>query len=149
MQSTYLQKLKNGLSDKIRFSRSHAPLPVVTHYESKRVNIPPDFLSNPPAVSSITMDIIDFASNDLPEYSGAFGVILDNVLSQEECDKLLELAAESTESGEWKAAMVSFGIDTEYYAPKYRNSQRYAISKRPVVLNSHFRAGSFGMSVRW
>jgi hypothetical protein len=59
--------------------------------------------------------------------------VLDNVLSQEECDQLIRLAElsagghrgnDDVENNGWKPAMVNVGSNYEVLAPDYRNSDR-------------------------
>ncbi|KXJ87724.1 hypothetical protein Micbo1qcDRAFT_197710 [Microdochium bolleyi] len=76
--------------------RRPAPEPVQVTYASKQVAIPDDFLVQPAADSKpITFRQIDWAQTDLPEYRGAYAVVLDNVLSPSECRTLIALAEES------------------------------------------------------
>ncbi|KAM3425686.1 hypothetical protein BST61_g7623 [Cercospora zeina] len=68
--------------------------------------LPDDFLSSP--APYIIVDRIDFAKSTLPCYAGLYAVILDNVLSPEECKQLIS-AAEATTNGEWERAMINIG----------------------------------------
>ena len=76
----------------------------------------PDFLSGPSL--AIDKHVIDFAATSLPEYSGSYACILDNVLTAGECAELLR-AAKVTTNGEWAHAMINSGsggqqeLDTE------------------------------------
>ncbi|KAB8295854.1 hypothetical protein EYC80_008676 [Monilinia laxa] len=66
---------------------------VKTSYTSLPVPIPDDFmrpLENPDEI--ITVEKIDFAKTALKEYRGAYAVILDGVLSRNECEMLVKLA---------------------------------------------------------
>ncbi|KAI9648989.1 hypothetical protein NHQ30_001555 [Ciborinia camelliae] len=66
---------------------------VKTSYTSLPVPIPDDFLSpleNPD--ETITVERIDFEKTVLKEHRGAYAVVLDGVLSQEECGELVRLA---------------------------------------------------------
>ncbi|RAL68624.1 hypothetical protein DID88_007337 [Monilinia fructigena] len=66
---------------------------VKTSYTSLPVPIPDNFLrplENPDDI--ITVEKIDFAKTVLKEYRGAYAVILDGVLSRNECEMLVKLA---------------------------------------------------------
>ncbi|TVY85954.1 hypothetical protein LAWI1_G008578, partial [Lachnellula willkommii] len=82
---------------------------------------------------TIEVNQIDFAKTPLPQYTGLYAVVLDNVLSQSECDELIHMAeqsagghdpAEPMENNGWKPAMVNAGRDHEFLALNYRNSDR-------------------------
>lgn len=66
----------------------------------------PDFLSAP--APDIKVDRIDFSKTILSQYAGRYAVILDGVLSDVECQQLLD-AAEATTDGKWERAMVNIG----------------------------------------
>lgn len=83
--------------------------------------MPQDFLSNP--APNIQVDRIDFAKTCLPEYKGCYAVILDNVLSDIECQTLIE-AAEATTSGKWERAMVNVGGGRQELYTDTRNCGR-------------------------
>ncbi|KAK1072228.1 hypothetical protein LTR12_005827 [Friedmanniomyces endolithicus] len=69
--------------------------------------IPPEnFLSEP--AGNITVHRIDFRETDLPQYHGLYAVLLDNVLSIEECATLIKVAEASTTKG-WERAMINVG----------------------------------------
>lgn len=66
---------------------------VKTSYTSLPVPIPEDFLKpleHPEEI--VKVEKIDFEKTVLKEYKGAYAVILDGVLSEEECDLLIRLA---------------------------------------------------------
>jgi hypothetical protein len=105
---------------------------VQTNYTSLPVDIPDDFLAPLPDPSTIKVEQVDFANSELSEYRKLYAVVLDNVLSQEECDQLIHLAELSANGhGEeakpnkgWVQAMVNAGPGKEFFAPDYRNSDR-------------------------
>lgn len=68
--------------------------------------ISPDFLAGPPP--ALRKSKINFASAGLPEYTNAYAVLLDGVLTKEECNQLLT-AAEATTNGTWERAMINVG----------------------------------------
>ncbi|KFA53344.1 hypothetical protein S40293_06653 [Stachybotrys chartarum IBT 40293] len=101
------------------------PRPVT--YESRHVHIPTDFLSGP-SERPVTLYHVPFASSAVPEYEGCFAVTLDNVLTEQECRQLIQLAERSVVSedeGEpWRPAMIAAGPGIEAPAPGYRESDR-------------------------
>jgi hypothetical protein len=71
---------------------------------SDKTTLPEGFLDGPaPNLLKTTIDWIG-----LPEYDGKWAVVIDGVLSQEECDTLVA-AAEARTGGEWERAMVNVG----------------------------------------
>ena len=72
----------------------------------KQVGLPKGFLDGP--ASNVIRSRVDFTKGGLPEYEGAWAVVLDGVLSQEECDTIVA-AAEETTNGTWERAMVNIG----------------------------------------
>lgn len=106
---------------------------VRTNYTSRPVSIPDNFLAPLADPSSITVSQIDFANTELPEYKGHYAVVLDNVLSPQECKELIHLVEksagahgddETVENNGWKPAMVNAGSNKEFLALDYRNSDR-------------------------
>ncbi len=115
---------------------------VKTSYESKEVDIPEDFLSSePPDAEPIKFSQIDFEKTVLPQYKGAYVVVLDNVLSASECAKLLALAEASVldkdrqnnDGSAWSPALVSVGCGYETLQPEYRNSDRIIWDNQEIV----------------
>ncbi|KAK1828353.1 hypothetical protein QBC39DRAFT_265191 [Podospora conica] len=113
--------------------------PVKTNYESQPVSIPADFLLTAPT-PAVTITPIDFASTPLPEYRGRYAVVLDNVLSPDECAALIGLAESSVapaahgEGGAaWSPAMVNIGAGFEVLTPHYRNSDRIIWDHQELV----------------
>ncbi|KAH7025768.1 uncharacterized protein B0I36DRAFT_249156 [Microdochium trichocladiopsis] len=108
--------------------------PVQVTYASKQVDIPDGFLVKPaPDSKPITFKQMDWAETVLPEYAGAYAVVLDNVLSPSECKMLLALAEKSVPEEDrvpetlltsWRPAMVNIGGGYEILEPTYRNSDR-------------------------
>jgi hypothetical protein len=108
-------------------------------YKSQHVDIPDDFLRTPPA-EPVTLTPVPWASSPIPEYDGAYAVILNNVLSQDECTQLLRLAEASVPADEsnngttpWRPAMVNTGPGMETMAVGYRNSARIVWDQQDVV----------------
>jgi hypothetical protein len=114
---------------------------VKTNYTSHEVDIPADFLAPLPDPTTISVGKVDFANSELSEYKNLFAVVLDDVLSQEECDQLIHLAELSAGGhGEkklvddgWIPAMVNAGVGREFFAPEYRNSNRIVWDNNVLV----------------
>lgn len=109
---------------------------VRTEYKSLDVAIPDSFLTSPPS-QPVVAKHIDWASSPLPEYEGRTAVVLDNVLSPEECTELLALAEFSVpkEDGAspWRPALVNVGVGVETAAPGYRDSERIIWDQQVIV----------------
>ncbi|KAF5540377.1 oxidoreductase containing protein [Fusarium phyllophilum] len=106
-------------------------------YTSNDIPIPDTFLSSPPE-TPITTHPIDFANSPLPQYDGHTAIVLDNVLSPEECKQLLSLAEASVPRPDesapaWKPALISAGPGWEAPAPGYRESDRIIWNQQTVV----------------
>jgi len=109
---------------------------VATSYSSRPVDVESSFLRGAPQSSTpITASRVDFTKTPLSQRGAAYAVVLDGVLTPEECAQLTAYAeassttqtsAESTDSAErgWTAALVNAGPGREVLAPDYRNSQR-------------------------
>lgn len=115
-------------------------IPIKTNYASNPVAIPHDFLTSTPSdAQPVVFTPIDFSTTVLPQYSGAYAVIIDNVLSPSECSQLLHLAEASVppiERGErdaWQPALVNIGGGYEILEPDYRNSDRIIWDCQEVV----------------
>jgi hypothetical protein len=131
--STIFKKVRDLVSQS---PSSIAPDVVQTSYSSVPVAISDDFLAPFPDPSTIKSKRIDFANTPLPEYKDCYAVVLDNVLSQDECDELLHMTEQSAgahgnnEDNEdvpnngWRQAMVNAGPGHEFLALDYRNSDR-------------------------
>ncbi|KAH8919468.1 hypothetical protein BT69DRAFT_1224111 [Atractiella rhizophila] len=92
---------------------------------SREVDIPKDFLKKP--IPPPTVEYVDWEKEGLPEYVDCYAVVLDGVLMPAECEKLLELAVQSsttTENEGWGVAMLNAGIGREVLALDYRNCDR-------------------------
>ncbi|KAH6874755.1 hypothetical protein B0T10DRAFT_532870 [Thelonectria olida] len=118
---------------------SHHPsteTPVQVTYTHNDVPIPDAFLTTPPK-APITSTPIDWLSSPLPEYDGSFAVVLENVLSPDECSQLIALAEASVprEDGAsaWRPALVSLGPGLEAAAPGYRESDRIIWNQQTLV----------------
>lgn len=106
-------------------------------YTSNDIPIPDTFLSSPPE-NPIATHPIDFANSPLPQYDGHTAIVLDNVLSPEECKELLSLAEASVPKSDesapaWRPALISAGPGWEAPAPGYRESDRIIWNQQTVV----------------
>jgi hypothetical protein len=81
---------------------------------------------NPP---NLAITRIDFAKTDVPEFAGRYAVILDGVLTYDECKALVQ-AAEEQGNGEWERAMVNIGQGQQMLSPTVRNCGR-------IIWDSH------------
>ncbi|KAF1985616.1 oxidoreductase domain-containing protein [Aulographum hederae CBS 113979] len=95
---------------------------------SKSSALHEDFLSGPPP--NITKETIDFSHTNLAEYNGLWAVILDGVLSLDECKTLVK-AAES--QGEWERAMVNIGGGMQAMYTDTRNCGRIIWDSQEIV----------------
>lgn len=130
-------------SEKAPIVRKKAPIPQLTSYASKDVQIPADFLTKTPRDSQpITASQIEWKNSVLPENGDRYAVVLDNVISKSECEILLGLAEASVpdaeEGGEaerqsWKPALVNIGGGYEILEANYRNSDRIIWDQQEVV----------------
>ena len=112
--------------------------PVQTSYTSQEVEIPPSFLKDSADdCQAITSSRIGFDKTPLPEYSGYYAIVLENVLSPSECNTLLKLVEESAipdgQVRKWRPAMVNMGGNYEMMATDYRSSDRIIWDSQEVV----------------
>jgi hypothetical protein len=86
------------------FIKNAATMPFTN--ERPALELPKGFLERP--APNIKVEKIDFAKSTIPEYDDCWAVILDNVMTPQEC-KALVSAAEATTDGKWERAMVNIG----------------------------------------
>lgn len=101
---------------------------MASEQQSDLLTLPQDFLLNPLPSPPIVRPI-HFAQTPLVDYARYYAIVLDNVLSPEECDQLLQ-AAEATTNGKWEEAMVNAGGGRQLLATDVRNSGR-------IIWDSH------------
>lgn len=92
--------------------------------------LPEDFLSQPSP--NIQVNRIDFKKTPLPQYDGLYAVVLDNVLSPQECDQLIA-AAEGKTNGKWERAKVNIGGGRERLMTMSRNCGRIIWDSREIA----------------
>jgi hypothetical protein len=85
-----------------------------------------------PAPENITKNIIDFSKTPLPEFTGSYAVVLDNVFTAQECNALLA-AAEAHGKGEWERAMVNIGGGRQAMFTDIRNCGRIIWDSRELA----------------
>ena len=102
-------------------------------------SLPADFLSGP--APDLKPRSIDFTEVKLPGYRGLWAVILDGVLSSQEC-KLLVSAAEATTGGVWERAMVNIGQGRQAMYQDIRNCGRIIWDSPELVAKLWARIGA-------
>jgi hypothetical protein len=71
--------------------------------------LPDGFLKGPaPRIDPKDLKEINFEASGLLDYPNAWAVVIDGVLTEEECNTLVA-AAEATTNGKWERAMVNVG----------------------------------------
>ena len=68
--------------------------------------LPNDFLDGP--APALRKSKINFTNAGLPEYESSYAVLLDGVLTGEECRQMVT-AAETTTNGQWERALINIG----------------------------------------
>ena len=94
--------------------------------------LPADFLSGAAAATEVKREQIDFAQTELPENAGLYAVVLDGVLTAEECDALVQ-AAEATTGAGWEPALVNVGGGMQQMYKDTRSSERIMWDSPDVV----------------
>ncbi|TQN64442.1 hypothetical protein CSHISOI_10979 [Colletotrichum shisoi] len=115
--------------------------PQKTSYTSNDVAVPADFLSRPPPPGAppVTLRKIDWSATPLPENGPRYAAVIDNVLTADECARLVRMAEDSAkdrgDAGDepWQPAMVNIGPGWEVLEPHYRNSDRIIWDQQEVV----------------
>jgi hypothetical protein len=97
---------------------------------TKQLELPEGFLTGP--APSLTKEGIDWKESDLPENEGSWAVILDGVMTGQECDTLLA-AVEATTNAQWERAMVNIGNGMQALYEDTRNCGRIICDNRDLV----------------
>lgn len=96
---------------------------------------PADFLAGPGPEVEVTH--VDFSKTDCTEYNGLYAVILDNVLSPDECAQLITLAEQSSGGepgkGNWERALVNIGNNQQTLLTDIRNCDRIIWDTQEIV----------------
>ncbi|KAK5050430.1 hypothetical protein LTR84_003711 [Exophiala bonariae] len=101
----------------------------------KAFTFPADFLAGPGPEVEVTH--VDFSKTDCIEYKNSYAVILDHVLSPDECAQLVTLAEQSSggEPGEgnWERALVNIGMNQQKLLTDIRNCDRIIWDAQEIV----------------
>jgi len=89
--------------------------------------IPPSLLQGPPP--DLTQRMVNFEPH-IPEYKDMWAVVLDGVLSGEECEELLAIAERTSH---WKNALVNIGGGRQAYYSDARNCGRIIVDSRELA----------------
>lgn len=92
--------------------------------------LPEDFLQSP--AQNIKVSRVDFKKVNLPMYKGLYAVVLDDVLTPDECSTLVAAAEASTSKG-WERAMVNVGGGQQLLLTDARNCGRIIWDSHDVV----------------
>ena len=95
-------------------------------------HLPSDFLAKPGPQVETTRVSFSSTKLNLPEFANDYAVVLDNVLTKDECAQLLA-AAEATSAGEWERAMVNTGGNKQELMTDVRNCGRIIWDDKDVV----------------
>lgn len=95
-----------------------------------KYTLPSDFLFGP--ASNLIVERIDFSKTSLPEYDGLYATIIDNALSEAECNALVR-AAEARSDGKWSQAMINVGGGREKVITDARDCGRIIWDDPDVV----------------
>ncbi|KAL1612611.1 hypothetical protein SLS60_000840 [Paraconiothyrium brasiliense] len=98
----------------------------------KKVQLPDGFLDGP--APNLTKHVVDFKKQGIPVYDGRWAVVLDGVLTPDEC-ALLTKAAEGTTGGQWERyqAMVNVGNGHQQLYEDTRKCGRIIWDDRDIV----------------
>lgn len=92
--------------------------------------IPYDFLTGP--TPKIEKSEVDFRYTEVPEYEGRIAIVLDNVLTKNECDTLVQ-AAEAQSNGTWEQAMINVGGGKQALMTDSRDCGRIIWDDKDIV----------------
>jgi hypothetical protein len=88
-------------------------------------------VSEPPKdPGQIGVQRLDFELFGLPEYKFKYALVLDNVFTREDCERLYSSTGGSlfdNFSGNWEVAQINAGDDKQYLDTSYRNSERIMV----------------------
>lgn len=87
---------------------------------------PQDFLTKP--LPSTTATRIDFANTSIPEYADFYATVIDNALTPEECDTLLQTA--QAEERTWERAKIQLVSGRQLQVDQVRKCGR-------IIWSSH------------
>ncbi|KAK7750960.1 hypothetical protein SLS62_007093 [Diatrype stigma] len=84
-----------------------------------------------PAPASASARIIDFSKTDVDEYADYFAMVIDNVLTPEECTELISLVRPA-EGAPWPAATVTAYNGDQIQSPDTRHCGRIIYKSRTI-----------------
>ncbi|ORY16545.1 hypothetical protein BCR34DRAFT_476133 [Clohesyomyces aquaticus] len=93
--------------------------------------LPEDFLTGP--APNLTKTYIDFVKGGLGRYKDDWAVVLDGVLSEDECDALIAAAEATAEGKTWERAMVNVGGGEQRLYEDTRKCGRIIWDNRELV----------------
>lgn len=93
-------------------------------------SLPQDFLSRPGPKAVV--EKVDFTKTNLPEYKGLYATVIDNALTAEECNALVQ-AAEAHNDGKWEQALVNVGQGRQMLITDTRDCGRIIWDDKTVV----------------
>lgn len=99
-------ELPRGLQDELQQAHLNRFTPKPSDTMAAVHKLPEGFLDGP--APALTKRKINFVEGKLPEYEKAWAVVLDGVMTEEECNQVVA-AAEATTDGTWERAMVNIG----------------------------------------
>ncbi|KAF2017770.1 oxidoreductase domain-containing protein [Aaosphaeria arxii CBS 175.79] len=97
---------------------------------SNTFKLPEGFLSGP--APELTRTDVDWVKGGLPEYQRHWAVVLDGVLTEEECDQMVAAAEAKTDS-KWERAMVNIGGGRQALYEETRNCGRIIWDDSDIV----------------
>lgn len=101
------------------------------HETSTHQVLPDDFLATP--ALDLQVARINFAKAGLPAYQGCYAVIIDNVLSPEECQMLIHAAEAAAPQQSWERAMINIGGGEQMLITDKRNCGRIIWDDQEVI----------------
>ncbi|KAF2853482.1 hypothetical protein T440DRAFT_465874 [Plenodomus tracheiphilus IPT5] len=113
--------------------RAHAlrnPPSQPTEPMTPNYTLPDSFLEGP--APALERSDINFVKENLPEYEGVWAVVLDGVMTEEECNQLVA-AAEATTDGTWERALVNIGGGMQAMYEDTRKCGRIIWDNREVM----------------
>jgi hypothetical protein len=97
---------------------------------STSYNLPEGFLEGP--APNLTRSDVDFSEGEMSYLDGHWAVVLDGVMTEEECNQLVA-AAEATTDGKWERAMVNIGAGMQAMYEETRKCGRIIWDNREIM----------------
>ncbi|KAF2277886.1 uncharacterized protein EI97DRAFT_277040 [Westerdykella ornata] len=94
------------------------------------IELPADFLRTPGP--KVTKETIDFKAAGLREYEDYYAVVLDGVLSEEECNTLVS-AVDASVDGRWERAMINSWNGSQRMREDIRKCGRVIVDDRDLM----------------